>query len=98
MNLVTYLNRIIIIDQAYFLSCLGDVQAPLATFFERWIKISDFIVSRESQRINLIAMCILMPQLPAQDLQKHFSDFCRLSLHHVDQYIYLKLTNSPTLV
>jgi len=97
MNMVTYLNRIIIIDQSYFLSCLAETQAPLSNYMAHWIKTSDFIVSRESQRINILAMCILLPQLPAQELQKEFSDFCRLSLHHVDQYIYLKLTNSPTL-
>lgn len=97
MNLVTYLNRVIIIDQAYFLNCLTELQTPLPTFVNSWIKMSDFIVSRESQRINILAFCSLLPQLPVQELQKHFSDFCRLSLGQIDHFVYLKLTNSPTL-
>ena len=97
MNLVSYLNRVIIIDQAYFLSCLAEVQAPLSSFVDSWIKMSDFIVSRESQRINILAFCALLPRLSFQDLQKYFSDFCRMSLGQIDHFIYLKLTNSPTL-
>lgn len=63
MNLVTYLNRVIIVDQAYFLSCLAEVQAPVPKFVDTMIRMSDFIVSRESQKINILAFCILLPLL-----------------------------------
>lgn len=57
----------------------------------------DLITSRESLRINLIAIYTLLPTLciVSQDLlPKYFSEVGRLTFAQLDSYMYLKLTNS----
>jgi len=50
----------------------------------------DFITSRESLRINLIAIYTILPFLDQQMLSKYFSDVARLTFSQLDDFMYLK--------
>ena len=59
-----------------------------------WFKKMDFITSRESLRINLIAIYTLLPHFTTEMVGKWFSEIGRLTFSQLDNYMYLKLTNS----
>jgi hypothetical protein len=54
----------------------------------------DYITSRESQRINLIAIYTMLPKFSQDLLAKHFGDIGRLTFSELDNYLYLKQTNN----
>jgi hypothetical protein len=54
----------------------------------------DFITSRESLRINLIAIYTLLPKLSLDLLQKHFVDIGKHTFSELDSFMYMKLTNN----
>jgi len=63
-------------------------------FVQAWFKKMDFITSRESLRINLIAIYTLLPHFSAEMLTKWFPEIGRHTFGQLDNYMYLKLTNS----
>ena len=54
----------------------------------------DFIASRESIRINLIAIYALLPHFTQDMVALHFREIGRLTFQQLDNYMYLKLTNN----
>jgi hypothetical protein len=68
-----------------------------ASFLQAWFKKMDLIFSRESLRINLIAIYTMLPYFPKVSvdlLHKHFGDIGRLTFGQLDSYMFLKLTNN----
>ena len=63
-------------------------------FVTSWIAKMEFITSRESLRINIIAIYTLLPKFPMDSIKKHFIDIGRLTFSDLDSYMYLKLTNN----
>jgi len=63
-------------------------------FLAAWFKKMDFITSRESLRINLIAIYTLLPVFNAEQIALFFGDIGRLTFSQLDHYMYLKLTNN----
>lgn len=64
--LITYINRIIIVDKQFFMTevlqlLYTEQGLSLQQFFQSWFKKMDFITSRESLRINLIAIYMMIP-------------------------------------
>lgn len=53
----------------------------------------DYITSRDSLRINLIAIYMMIPHFNQALMQQFFSDIGRLTFVQLDNYLYLKLTN-----
>jgi parvulin-like peptidyl-prolyl isomerase len=62
---ITYINRVIIADTQFFVSeilqTLNQQGMSFPMFLESWIKKMEYITSRESLRINLIAIYTLLP-------------------------------------
>ena len=56
----------------------------------------EFIASRESLRINFIALYSLLPQYSHEMLAKLFSDIARVTFSQLDQFMYAKMTGSNT--
>ena len=87
-NLLTYLNRIIAVDRNWFMGLLNVVHqeqgTTFAQFVHAWVSKMDFIASRESLRINQIALYSLLPQFSHEMLVKHFSDVARLTFGQLD--------------
>jgi len=54
----------------------------------------DLITSRESLRLNLIAIYTLLPHFSTEMLGKHFTDIGRHTFNQLDEYMYLKMTNN----
>lgn len=48
----------------------------------------DFITSRESLRINIVAIYTLLPKFPLDAIEKHFVDIGRLTFSDLDNYMY----------
>lgn len=63
--LITYINRIIIVNRDFFmneiLQVLFQQGLTFKQFLTQWFKKMDFITSRESLRINLIAIYYMIP-------------------------------------
>lgn len=59
-----------------------------------WFKKMDHITSRESLRINLIAIYMIVPFLQIDHVRQFFGDIGRLTFTQLDNYMYLKLTNN----
>ena len=98
-SMITYLNRIIIIDKDFFmneiLTHLNKEQGmTFQQFVGSWIKKMDMITSRESLRINLIAIYMLIPHFNTDLLALFFGELGRHTFSQLDTYMYLKLTNS----
>lgn len=98
-SLITYVNRIIIADTAFFvqeiLANLHHTQnLTFAHFVTAWFKKMDLITSRESLRINLIAIYQLLPHFHPDLIAKHFQSIGVLTFNQLDNHMYLKLTNS----
>jgi hypothetical protein len=82
--LITFINRIIIIDKQFF---MNEIMQELHTqhgftmhqFFQSWFKKMEFITSRESLRINLIAIYMMIPHFNQALLSQFFSDIGRLT-------------------
>ena len=54
----------------------------------------EMITSRESLRINLIAIYMLIPHFSTEMLSQFFAEVGRHTFSQLDNYMYLKLTNS----
>ena len=54
----------------------------------------DFITSRESLRINLIAIYYMVPFFSVASMQQFFPEVGRLTFSQLDNFMYLKLTNN----
>jgi hypothetical protein len=54
----------------------------------------DQITSRESLRINLLAIYTILPTFTLELLGKYFGEIGRLTFTQLDNYMYLKLTNN----
>ena len=65
-NLITFIDRVIITDKNWFLTEIlavmhRDLNLQFDQFVRSWFSKMDFIASRESIRINLIAIYTLLP-------------------------------------
>lgn len=54
----------------------------------------ELTTSRESLRINVIAIYVLLPHFQLDLLAKHFTGIGRLTFNQLDTHMYMKLTNS----
>jgi hypothetical protein len=71
-NLITFIDRVIITDKNWFINEILAVlhreqNLQFAQFVQSWFNKMDFIASRESIRINLIAIYTLLPHF-SQDM------------------------------
>ena len=100
-NLITFIDRVIITDKNWFLSEIlavmhRDLNLPFEQFVRSWFSKMDFIASRESIRINLIAIYTLLPHFSQDLLARHFREIGRLTFSQLDNFMYLKLTNNSS--
>ena len=54
----------------------------------------DFITSRESLRINLVAIYTMLPSMSLDLVSKFFADIGRLTFTELDNFMYMKLSNN----
>jgi hypothetical protein len=100
-NLITFINRIIIANKNWFfeniLTTLYNHSGILfVNFIESWISKIDYLVSRESMKINLISLYTVIPHFSHDMLVKYFGEIGRITFGQLDQYMYLKLTNNQS--
>lgn len=98
-NLITFIDRVIITDKNWFINEIlsvlhRDQNLQFANFVHAWFSKMDFIASRESIRINLIAIYALLPHFTQDMVAVHFREIGRLTFQQLDNYMYLKLTNN----
>ena len=98
-NLITFIDRVIITDKDWFINEIlsvmhRDQNLQFAQFVHAWFSKMDFIASRESIRINLIAIYALLPHFTQDMIAVHFREIGRLTFQQLDNYMYLKLTNN----
>lgn len=98
-NLITFIDRVIITDKNWFINEIltvlhRDQNLQFAHFVHAWFSKMDFIASRESIRINLIAIYALLPHFTQDMVAVHFREIGRLTFQQLDNYMYLKLTNN----
>lgn len=69
-NLLTYLNRVIVVKPVEFIQILqltlSSQGLSLQQFVEEWIKKMDHLVSSEAARINVLAAYNMLPHLPLE--------------------------------
>ena len=65
-------------------------------FVNSWFSKMDFIASRESTRINLIAIYTLLPHFSLDMIRKHFREIGKLTFPQLENFLYLKLTNNSS--
>lgn len=98
-NLITFIDRVIITDKNWFITEILSVMhreqnLPFEQFVHAWFSKMDFIASRESTRINLIAIYALLPHFTQAMVARYFREIGRLTFQQLDNYMYLKLTNN----
>lgn len=54
----------------------------------------ELTTSRESLRINVIAIYVLLPNFPHDMVAKHFTDIGNRTFSQLDNQMYMKITNS----
>jgi len=84
--LVTYVNRIIIADSQYFVQEIlapihNNPQQTFSLFIPAWTKKMELTTSRESLRINVVAIYVLLPNFSQDLVAKHFTEIGRLTFH-----------------
>lgn len=97
-QLITYVNRVIVVNKDWFmqhiLQELHNESLTFEVFVSEWFKRMDFITSRESLRINLVAIYTLLPHFSVELLKQYFGEVGKLTFNQLDTFMYLKLTNN----
>ena len=101
-QMITYVDRVIVAMPQEF---MGDVVSGYLVsngfsfdrFVNGWITKMDMIASRESHRINNIARYTLLPRFTAEMLQQHLPEIARYTFQRLEDFLYAKLTQSPSL-
>lgn len=102
-NLLTYINRIIIIKPNEFLQQIINLELrqrgySFEHFVQGWLQKMDMLVSWEATRINVIAVFNLLVHFPAELVRTAFSEIIRTTLPKLEHELYLKLTDSTARI
>ena len=100
-TLMTYINRVIIVKPAEFLSQI--VQTDLRQlgytfeqFIEGWLTKMDMIVSQEANRINCLACYNLVPHFSEQVLKAALPEISKYTFTMLEHFLFLKLTDNKS--
>lgn len=99
-QLLTYLNRMIVVKTSLFMSTLAELlvakNLQLADWVREWIKKMDFLVSQESIRVNCLALYCLLPHMPAELVRALLPQIGSLTFNLLEQNLFLRLTNNKS--
>ena len=102
-RLVTYLNRILINKPDDFV--VGILQTEFVaqgrtfdSFLGAWLSRMDMIVHWEAHRIKTLALCMVLPYLTGEMVQKHFAEIGRLLFTRLEDELYHRLTDGQARV
>ena len=102
-QLVTYINRVIIVKQGGFIEGfltneLAKKGFTLGQFIEALLNKMDHIVSWEAHRIMTLTLLTLFPFLTVETIRSSFNEIGRLTFHRLAEDLYLKLSNEKALI
>ena len=100
-QLLTYINRVLIIKQDDFIN--GILHAELTQrgftftqFVEAWLTKMDLVVSWEAHRIKTLAILTLMPHFGGDLIRQAFGEIARMTFDKLEHELYLKVTNNES--
>lgn len=97
-QLITYLNRILIIKPDDFVNAILKYELQqrgftAKQFFDAWLNKMDMIVQWEAHRIKSLALLMILPHLDGDLVQTTFDEIGKILFARLEDELYNKLTN-----